>query len=91
MWRYGAFRTAALLAAHEVPVFVYVLSHQGEHSLTQFFGFPEPLGVCHGDDLFYLFSPLYGTEYSLTAADMAVREVMLAAWTSFVKVSTINI
>ena len=29
----------------------------GQHSLvTAWFGFPEPIGVCHADELFYLWN-----------------------------------
>ena len=86
-------RTGRLLAQHEVAVFAYVLSHRGGNSFSQQWpGMAEPWGVCHGDDLYYLFrfvqilstvtctilfSPLYHAKHNLTEADLEVRELML--------------
>jgi len=67
-------------------VFAYVLSHRGGNSFSQQWpGMAEPWGVCHGDDLYYLFSPLYHAEHNLTEADLEVRELMLQAWSSFAR------
>ena len=54
-WLYGTHEMVNYLANHSVTVFQYILTYRGRHTLsTRWFGLPEPIGVCHGDDLIYL-------------------------------------
>merc|ERR1711934_1246069 len=57
---FGVNRTAELLLSHGVMVWQYILTHQGQNSLTDLFGVSQKMGVCHADDLFYLFDPIFG-------------------------------
>jgi len=83
---YGVNRTAELLLSHGVRVWQYILTHQGQNSLTELFGLTEKFGVCHADDLYYLFDPVFGLPPNLLSGeDALVGEVMLDAWTSFAK------
>ena len=56
-------------------VWQYILTHRGQNSITDLFGINEKvpdtllrdhyliqsqLGVCHADDLYYLFDPIFG-------------------------------
>merc|ERR1711962_346212 len=83
---YGVNRTAELLLSNGVKVWQYILTHQGQNSLTELFGLTEKFGVCHADDLYYLFDPVFGYPPNLLSGeDALVGEVMLDAWTSFAK------
>jgi len=83
---FGVNRTAELLLSHGVRVWQYILTHQGQNSLTDLFGVSEKMGVCHADDLFYLFDPVFGLPPDLlTGEDALVREMMSDAWTSFAR------
>merc|ERR1712032_885449 len=57
---FGVNRTAELLLSHGVRVWQYILTHRGQNSITDLFGITEKLGVCHADDLYYLFDPIFG-------------------------------
>ena len=84
---YGSFKTVNYFLEHEVSVYQYILTYVGDYSLTQFFGI-EQAGVCHADDLFYLFNPTFGLygNYTLTNQDdINLREEMTSAWTNFAK------
>ena len=45
------------------------------------------IGVCHGDDLQYLFEPSVITD-SLEGSDALVLDRMATAWTNFAKLGT---
>ena len=60
-------------------VYQYILTYQGEYSYTNIFGLPT-IGVCHGDDLIYIFNQLW-----LNDEDAFVRHLMTTAWTNFAK------
>jgi len=81
---YGLYRTASLLSK-KITVFPYVLTHQGQNSMTKMMGLPKLVGVCHSDDLFYLWNPYEHMRLNLNKEDSAVREIMSEAWTSFAK------
>ena len=36
-----------------MTVYQYLLTYEGEYSLSPFFGVPPHNGVCHGDDIIY--------------------------------------
>ena len=48
-------------------------------------GIKEKLGVCHADDLIYLWDPVFMLENGLPLQgnDLAVRDIMIEAWTNF--------
>ena len=62
----------------------YILTYEGFYSLTLFNGI-LPKGVCHADDLFYLWKPLFGYEIPLFGEDISVSEILINAWTNFAK------
>ena len=41
---------------HDVPVYQYILTYEGEFSFSEVYNVP-PNGVCHADDLLYLWNP----------------------------------
>ena len=57
---YGTHRTIKHMVNLGKQIFQYVLTYQGRFSLSNVFGIPT-MGVCHGDDLQYLFEPLGNT------------------------------
>merc|ERR1712012_1521433 len=69
---------------HGVTVFQYLLTYQGEYSLSNAFGLPT-IGVCHGDDLKYLYDPVAYVAGELNEKDGFVRNLMTTAWTNFAK------
>ena len=62
-----------------------VLTYQGQFSYTQLAGIEEKFGVCHADDLIYLWDPVFQLENGLPLEgnDLAVRDIMTEAWTNF--------
>ena len=54
-FQYGTHQTINLLVEQNVTLYQYLLTYQGEYSASVFFGGTPPgNGVCHGDDLIYL-------------------------------------
>jgi len=94
---YGLHRTSELMLSQGMTVFQYMLTHQGRYSFTQLFGIPEPVGVCHADDLLYLWEPVFRfipEDAPFNEEDSLLREVMVTAWTNFAKFgdpSSINV
>ena len=84
---YGPHRTIRHFLKHNVTTFSYILTYQGNYSFTNYFGI-ETIGVCHGDDIVYLFEPCVSTipgHPILDETDSAVRNTMVTAWTNFAK------
>ena len=54
---YGTHRTIKHMVNFGKQIFQYVLTYQGRFSFSNIFGVPT-MGVCHADDLLYLFEPL---------------------------------
>ena len=84
---YGTHRTIRHFLKHNVTTFSYILTYQGNYSFTNYFGI-ETIGVCHGDDIVYLFEPCVSTipgNPVLDESDSAVRNTMVTAWTNFAK------
>ena len=75
------YRTSNDLVKHGVTVYQYILTYEGEYSVTQLFGL-DHIGVCHADDLIYLWESFYGFG-PLNDDDTLVREIMTTAWTNF--------
>ena len=89
---YGNYKTVNYLIKHGITVYQYILTYQGEYSFSQLFGI-QPLGVCHADDLMYLWDPvvqsgIFGPSDiigPLNKEDASVRRMMTTAWTNFAK------
>ena len=80
---YGTIKTMFYLIKHSVKTYLYFLTYQGRFSYTQLYGI-DPMGVCHADDLIYLWSPVFGIgELALNAEESAIRDTMTTAWTNF--------
>ena len=67
-----------------MSIYNYILTHEGFYSLTLLNGI-LPKGVCHADDLFYLWKPFFGYEIPLFGADVSVSEILIDTWTNFAK------
>ena len=80
---YGTYKTINHLVRYGVTVYQYILSYEGQFSWSQLHGIDDPMGVCHCDDLYYLWNPVLGMELHLPEEDMSVREVMVTAWSNF--------
>merc|ERR1712156_318779 len=77
---YGTYRTIKYLIKHGVTVYQYILTYEGEFSFSEVYNV-LPNGVCHADDLLYLWNPwLLGP---LSGDDIGVRDLMTTAWTNF--------
>ncbi|XP_053686560.1 esterase B1-like [Sabethes cyaneus] len=73
---------------HEAPQYLYVFSFEDElNKFRSMFQAPENLtGVCHSDDLLYLFgSSLMGTEVEPGSRAHKFRSTMCKLWTNFAK------
>jgi hypothetical protein len=54
-FQYGTHKTINLLVEQNVTLYQYLLTYQGEYSASVLFGGTPPgNGVCHGDDIIYL-------------------------------------
>jgi len=85
---YGLHKTSELMLSQGMKVFQYMLTHQGQYSFSQLFGIPEPVGVCHADDLLYLWEPVFRfipEDAPFNEEDSLLREVMVTAWANFAK------
>ena len=52
------------------------------------YGAPAPFGVCHADDLYMLFDPLFVNWIpgeGLNDADSSVSDTMIELWKNFIK------
>ena len=79
---YGSYKTINHLVNNGVTVYQYILTYEGLFSWSQLHGI-EPMGVCHCDDLYYLWDPVLDMELPLPKTDREVREVMTSAWVNF--------
>ena len=61
---YGTYRTIKYLVEHGSTVFQYVLTYEGEYSFSALYGIPAN-GVCHADDLLYLWNPSFSGKTQL--------------------------
>ena len=83
MFLYGTFKQVNYLLKHGVPTYQYLMTHVGQHSYTNNGDFPT-FGVCHADELQYLFLPTVISD-SLEGDDALVADMMTKAWTDFAK------
>ena len=79
---HGTYKTIKHLLKQNMTVYQYILTYEGLYSLTLMSGI-LPKGVCHADDCIYLWDPVFGINLPLLAADKAVRDLMVSAWTNF--------
>ena len=85
LFTFSNYKLIQYLTKWGIPTFQYVLTFEGQYSFSQNLGI-EPMGVCHVDDLLYLFDPnpvLRGV--SLNETEMLLRETMTTTWTNFAK------
>jgi len=84
---YGIEKTISLLAGHGVQVYQYIFSYRGQHSFLDSYGVPPGLfGVCHADELFYLFDPFGHLDLEdVPNSDENIRELLVTSWTNFAK------
>ena len=54
LFQYGTHQTIKYLVENNVTVYQYLLTYQGEYSTSPIFEVPAHNGVCHGEDLIYL-------------------------------------
>ena len=79
---FGLHKTTNYLLAQNVKVYQAILTYHGEHSFSEGFGVGN-YGVCHADDLFYLWNM---RNVTLTLEeDIKVKNLMTDAWTNFAK------
>ena len=79
---YGTYKTIKYCLDQDMTIFQYILTYQGIFSFTQNYGI-APMGVCHLDDLIYLFDPCLSLNLRLPQNDWLVRELMTSAWINF--------
>ncbi|XP_034839811.1 juvenile hormone esterase isoform X1 [Maniola hyperantus] len=65
------------------PVYLYHLVYRGANSFSQIFGDSVgDYGVCHADDLMYLF-PIHFLNKPFTEEDNKMMDLMITLWTNF--------
>jgi len=79
-----------LTNAKDDSIFQYIYTHEGEHSLLMDMtdNITSPYGVCHADELYMLFDPLFVDwipEEGLNDADARVSDTMVELWKQFIK------
>ncbi|KAI1292264.1 Venom carboxylesterase-6 [Halotydeus destructor] len=81
--------TVNLYGRTRAPVYRYVFEHKGQNSMVNLLVNNEPTlyktGVCHGDELFYLFNLRISGMKNPSEEDMKVENKMLTLWTDFAK------
>ena len=84
---YGTRKTIDYMSSHGVKIFEYIVTYEGEYSFTQAAGIESVLGVCHGDEMIYMWEiGNYTTGWNvgpLNEQDKAVRDMMVSTWTNF--------
>lgn len=81
--------TLKLLAQSRAPVYQYAFEHRGQNSMVNLLvnNVPTyyPTGVCHGDELFYLFNLRISGLREMSLEDVRVENRLLTLWTDFAK------
>merc|ERR1712018_611804 len=92
VFAYGVhdFITRHLPNAKDDSIFQYIYAHEGEHTLLMDMGdtTTAPYGVCHADELYMLFDPLFVDwipEEGLNDGDSRVANTMVELWKNFIK------
>ncbi|XP_014273015.1 esterase FE4 [Halyomorpha halys] len=87
---HGITKAAKLHASlYSSPVYMYRFSYMGENSLSLVEGGSKELGVCHADDVLYVFSR-EGLSTQETEADRQVSRDMVNLWVSFAVNGTLD-
>ncbi|XP_046449413.1 juvenile hormone esterase-like [Daphnia pulex] len=86
----GTYENLQLISQHNPSAFFYSFEYEGRNSLCNAFFIgnqpPVPHGVCHSDELIYLFVYRFTSiPPSLNASETEVSRKMLQIWTNFVK------
>ncbi|XP_075213384.1 juvenile hormone esterase-like isoform X2 [Lycorma delicatula] len=79
--------TTSIIRTHEGPAYLYLFDYRGLHSVTdKFSGGNKDYGVCHGDEVQYLFpAKLYiPNRGSFTGKEKKMLDEMVTLWTNFV-------
>jgi len=79
---YGTYKTINYMLEQGMTVYQYILTYEGEFSFSERFGV-DPEGVCHADDLLYIWDSNIVDGDMLTGNDVLVREIMTTAWANF--------
>ena len=58
-------------------MFAWILTHQGEHTSSDLYGIP-PHGVCHADELLYMWSPVFFDNYEFSGNNVACTELAMS-------------
>ena len=85
---YGVHKAMKAFVSTGMTVYHYILTYEGDYSYLELYGLPH-LGVCHADDLIYLFRPIFDNNWNssepfLFGTDKEVSSTMTSAWTNFV-------
>ncbi|XP_014273017.1 esterase FE4 [Halyomorpha halys] len=90
LFNHGIAKAAKLHAnLYSSPVYMYRFSYMGANSFSVAFGGSKDLGVCHADDMMYLFS-LKLLSSQETEADRRVSRDMVDLWVSFAVNGTLD-
>ena len=87
---YGTYKTIKYLVNHGVTTYQYFFNYRGQFSFTNLY-VNGSIGVCHGDDLIYLWDPVFQhgiappTFGPLFNEDALLRNTMTKVWTNFAK------
>ena len=81
---FGTFKMVDYMVNFGVKTYQYILTHQGQNSFSENYGIP-PIGVCHADDIQYLWESDYFHFRNLSEIDEKVSKIMTTAWTNFAK------
>ncbi|XP_070581595.1 acetylcholinesterase-like [Ptychodera flava] len=68
-------------ATEVVPTYLYRFDYRSSQSS----GFPEWAGVCHGEELSFVFGVPFKEGGNRTAADKALSETMMSLWANFAR------
>merc|ERR1712110_107512 len=68
-------------------VYQYRYTHFGEFGLNPDDGLPH-LGVNHADELYLMWNPVFYQNRTLNSEDQEVSDIIMKAWSSFVKTGT---
>ena len=75
--------TLKYLRLYDFPLYFYHFEFEGSRSMVNILMNSQRLlyrtGVCHGDELFYLFHPVSGSR------ELAMEDRMTTLWTDFAK------
>lgn len=82
----GGYQTVQIHSRFNPNAYWYSFNYEGRFSLYTVLFFPNlppiPHGVCHADELIYLFAfPTYGNNFT----EAIVSQRMLQVWTTFAK------